>query len=354
MSFSRTSRGVIASIALFCVNLPAYSAPVTVMPAYRITDHIKGRDGGWDFANVDVALNRLFVARTDAIMAVDLSTGNVTAELAPARGAHQVLVLEGRGEILETEGASNLARFIDARTGAVKAEVQVGRKPDAALYDRSTGLVAVMNSGDGTLSLLDPRSRSLVGTITVGGGLEFGIADGAGKLFINIEDRNQIAVVDMRARGVVSTIALSGCDGPTGLAAVANGARLISACANGVAAIVDPAAGRLVGTLPIGRDPDAVLYDAARGLALIPCGGDGVLEVIAARDGNGIRKLGRIKTAISAKTAALDPRSGKIYLPSAQLLPAEPGAKRGKPRPGTFEVLVLSPADRRPITGKSS
>lgn len=317
------------------------------MPKYTITARIAGRDGGWDFANVDRELNRLFVARTDAVMAVDLASGHVTPELAPAKGAHQVLVLSGGGEILETDGATDLARFIDARTGAVKAEVKVGKKPDAALFDPATGLVVVMNSDDGTLSLLDPKARALVGSLDVGGGLEFGVSDGKGRLFVNIEDRNEIAVVDMRSRSVEKRIALTGCEGPTGIAIVAGGARLISACANGMAVVVDPIAGQVTQALVIGKDPDGVLYDARRGLAFIPAGHDGVLEVIAARSPGAVRTLGRIATAVSAKTAALDPRTGKIYLPSAQLFPPEPGAKRGKPKPGTFEVLVISPTDGR-------
>jgi DNA-binding beta-propeller fold protein YncE len=335
-------RSFAAAIAL-CTTVVAQAAPGGEMPTYAITDRVHGADGGWDFANVDPLLGRLFVARTDAVMALDLANGKVTPRLASARGAHQVLVLPG-GDILETDGATDLARFIDRRTGAVKAEVKVGSKPDAALYDPSSKLVVVMNADDGNLSLLDPRTRKAAGSITVGGGLEFGVADGKGKLFINIEDRNEIAVIDMRTRQVSARIPLTGCDGPTGLAFVAGGTRLISSCANGVAAVVDPSAGRVTGTITIGLDSDAVLYDERRGLAFIPCGGTGVLEVIAARNPGDIRSLGRIPTAVSAKTGALDPRTGKIYLPSAQLLPPEPGAKRGKPIPGTFEVLVLSPA----------
>ena len=347
MLFNTGSRRITAAALLLAAGGSVQAVPALKTPSYAVTDRIRGGDGGWDFANVDTDLHRLFVARTDSVMAIDLATGKVIDNFAPAHGAHQVLVLDG-GEILETDGATNLARFIDARSGTVKAAVKVGAKPDAAFYDPATRTIGVMNADDGTLSLLDPRTRQLVGAITVGGGLEFGIADGAGRAFVNIEDRNEIAVVDMRARRVTSRITLTGCDGPTGLAAVAGGTRLIAACANGIAAIVDPRAGRVTGKLNIGRDPDAVLYDAQRGLAFIPCGGDGVLEVIAARDPRTIRSLGRIKTAVSAKTAALDSRTGTIYLPSAQLLPAERGAKRGKPRPGTFEVLVLSPTNGRP------
>jgi hypothetical protein len=119
----------------------------------------------------------------------------------------------------------------------------------------------------------------------------------------------------------------------------------MSACANGVAFVSDPKAKKVTGKFAIGRDPDAVLFDAKRGLAFIPCGGDGVLEIIAAGRVQGIRKIGQILTRVSAKTGALDPRTGKIYLPSARLMPPEPGAKRGKPIPGSFAILVVSPTN---------
>lgn len=334
------SRPLLSAALLFSTASAAYAKDA---PSYSITAHIHGEDGGWDYANVDTNLNRLFVARANAVMAVDLATRHVVSTLAVAEHGHQVLVLPEGNEIVSTNGDSNIVRFLDARTGALKAAIKVGEKPDAAIYDPATRLVAVMNADDGTLSLLDPKTHTLVGSITIGGGLEYGVADGAGMLFVNIEDRNQIAVVDMRKRTVVRRITLTGCDGPTGLAMVAGGTRLISACANNVAVVTNPAAGVVTGTMPIGGDPDAVLSDAKRGLAFIPCGKDGVLEMIAAAKPDAIRSLGRIPTAVSAKTGALDPHTGNIYLPSAQLLPAEPGAKRGKSKPGTFEVLVLSP-----------
>lgn len=310
---------------------------------YRIENRISGADGGWDFASVDPAAGRLYVARSDAVMAVDLASGQMTPALASAHRGHAVLPLPGSKELIETDGETGLARFIDARSGAVIAEVATGAKPDAAFVDPATGLVAVMNAGDGTVALVDPEQYRLVGNIHVGGGLEFGVADGKGGAFVNIEDRNMIAVLDLKARRVTGTIALAGCDGPTGLALVAGGKRLISACANKVAVLVDPAAGKVLDTFAIGSDPDAVLVDEVRGLAFIPCGGSGTLVAIDIKDPRRIHLAGTIVTQVGAKTGAIDPRDGRIYLPAATLAAPEPGAKRGKPVAGSFVVLVLAP-----------
>lgn len=309
---------------------------------YRIVDRIAGPDGGWDFANVDAAGNRLYVAHGDAVMTVDLAS-RTARSLATARHAHQVLPIPGTDEIFETDGDTGLTRFLSARNGAVIAEVPTGAKPDAAFFDAVTGLVVVMNAGDGTLALIDPKSHRLAGKITVGGGLEFGVADGKGGAFVNIEDRNALVAVDLRTRRVTKTIALTGCEGPTGLALIGHGTRLISACANHVVVVTDPQTGKVLASLPIGADPDAVLVDEARQRAFIPCGGDGTLAVLDISDADHIRLLGSVATQVGAKTGALDPRDGRIYLPTATLAPPEPGAHRGKPIPGSFVILVLAP-----------
>lgn len=313
---------------------------------YGIVDRIAGRDGGWDFASVDPVHGRLFVARGDAVMRVDLASRQVTDELAAARRAHQVLVIDGGASVVETDGETGLTRFIAADTGKVLAELPSGAKPDAALFDPVTGLVAVMNAGDGTIALFDPATRTAVGRIMVGGALEYGVADGRGGAFVNVEDANAIAHIDLKTKRRTGTIALPGCDGPTGLALVSGGTRLIAACANGVALVVDAASGRKVSTLTIGADPDAVLVDAARGLAFIPCGGTGTLIAISIADQNHIAVVGVIPTQRGAKTGAVDPRDGRIYLPTATLALAEPGAKRGKPVPGSFTLLVLAPLQK--------
>jgi DNA-binding beta-propeller fold protein YncE len=182
-----------------------------------------------------------------------------------------------------------------------------------------------------------------VATIAVGGVLEVGAADGHGKAWVNVEDRNTLVEIDLKTRRIVGQIALTGCDGPTGFALVAGGRRMISSCANGVAVVTDPRTRKVVGTIIIGKDPDGVLYDAKRGLAFIPCGGSGVLEILSAARPDAIAKVGQVVTQVSAKTAALDARTGNIYLPSARLLPAEPGAKRGKPEPSSFAIIVVAP-----------
>ncbi len=150
-----------------------------------------------------------------------------------------------------------------------------------------------------------------------------------------LEDTAPIAKI--AARKVCRRTPLPGCEEPGGLALTSSGV-LIAACANGVAKTVDAASGKPGVDLVIGRNPDAVLFDAARARACIPSGGDGTLSIIdTARTP---RIIGKVATQRGARTGAVDPVTGAIYLPIARY--ADAGAGRPKAVPGSFEVLVVS------------
>ncbi len=332
-----------AATAAFAPAMAQSGAQSSPAADYAVVARISGVDGGWDYASVDPVRGRLYVARADAVMAVDLATGKVTDKLAPAQRAHAVLPIDNGATIVETDGTSGLTRFINADTGATIAQVATGKKPDAAYLDSATGLVVVMNPGSSAVTLLDPKTHALVRTILVPGGLEAGDGDGKGHAFINLEAANALAEVDLAAGQLVRTIPLTGCDGPTGLVVLAGGTRVLSACANGVATVVDATSGKLLQTLKVGEDPDAVIADPARGLAFVPSGHDGTLTAIAIGDPASFRVVGTIPTQVGARTGALDPRTGRIYLPTATMTPAEGGSHHGQAKPGSFVVLVVAP-----------
>ena len=326
---------------MILASLAATTAAAAGVP-YHEVGRVAGRDGGWDYSVFDAATGRLYLTHANAVSMLDVASGKFT-DLAPAQHGHQVLVLDHGRTLFETDGGTNLGRFIDAHSGAVLAQVPAGMKPDAALLDPVTGLLAVIDGDVGMISLIDPVKRAAVGGIHVGGVLEYAVADGKGSIFTNIEDGNAIAHIDLAARKLVGRFALPGCEGPTGLALVANGTRLISACANKVALVVDAVSGATLATLPIGEGPDAVLADEARRLAFIPCGGSGTLVELSLADPDHIAVIGTIATQKSARNGAIDPRDGRIYLPVARFNPPQPGQRRGTMVPGSFAVLVLAP-----------
>ena len=330
------------SLALFAGALSAPLAMAQPAPAYAVNSSIAIPDGGFDYASFDPVHRRFYLSRGGGVLALDVDSGTVTGHLADAQRAHEVLPLNDGAMLLITDSGSNSAHLVDALSGKLLADIATGQKPDAALFDPASGLAVVINGKSSDLTLIDPVSKAAVGRIAIGGGLEFSVADGAGKVFVNIEDQNRIAVVDTKARAVVGDYALAGCEGPTGLAYAGDAGVLIAACANKVAKVIRASDGRDLATLTIGGGPDAVIYDASRHLAFIPCGHDGVLEVIAVRSGGDAALVQTLKTQNGARTGAVDPRTGALYLPTARFV-ATPGGGRPTATPGSFELLVVAP-----------
>jgi DNA-binding beta-propeller fold protein YncE len=336
-------------MGMTCARLIAIGALATSLataawastPVYRVTERLPGPDGGWDYVKVDAAHNRLLAPRGGAVMAVDLASGKVTTGLAPGGRQHVALPMAGGREILVTNGASDTAVFVDAFSGAMIAAVPTAKGPDAAATDPKSGLAIVMGHAGGAVTLIDPRQHRSIGTVTVGGALEEAAADGSGRAFVNIEDRNEIAVIDLAAQKVAARWPLPGCDGPTGLAYNPQDRLLIAAC-DGATALVRTSDGKVVQTLPTGHGADGAVYDAKRRLAFVPAGRDGTLAVIAFADGKA-RIAQQVTTQRGARTLALDERTGRIYLPTAQYAPPAVAGGRPTPVPGTFEVLVVAP-----------
>jgi DNA-binding beta-propeller fold protein YncE len=331
--------GFACAVALAGAAALAQAQPA---PAYAVVDRIKGPDGGFDYVNFDPILGRIYISRTDGALALDVKTNAVNGHLAPAQHSHAALPVDEGRAVLITDAGSDSAHLVDAQSGALLADIPTGQKPDGADYDPATGLALVMNGHSGDVTLIDVKARKAVGAIAVGGGLEQAQPDGAGKLFINVEDQNRIAVVDLKARTKVGYYALNGCEGPTGLAYAPEAGVLISACANKVAKVLSAADGHEIASLAIGAGPDQLAYDPARRLVFIPCGRDGVLDVVAVRGPNDAAVVETVPTQVGARTGAVDPATGKLYLPTAHYSPSPTG---GRPTadPGSFVILVVAP-----------
>jgi YVTN family beta-propeller protein len=329
-----------AALVLTTATVTAAMAAAT-SASLKVVGRIAGPDGGWDYANFDPVHHRLYIAHGTAITAIDVDTGQVTSALVAAQRAHIALPLPGGDEILVTNGGSDTVTLIDARTGAIRATIATGKNPDAALVDPASGLVFVMNARGGDVTLIDIKTAKAVGAIPVGGALEFGVADGKGRVFINVEDKAEIAVIDTRSRKVVTRWPMAGCEEPSGLAYAADAKLLIAACANGTAKVVSATSGKVVASLAVGEGPDAAFYDAQRHLAYIPSGGDGTLSVIAVRGPSDVAVIGKLATKVGARTGTFDPATGKIYLPSADYDPPIQAGGRRTPKAGSFAVLVV-------------
>ncbi len=328
------------SIAGLGYAVLAAATPALADPALKVVEHIAaGGEGGWDYASIDPVARKLYVTRGASIMSLDLDTGKPTLGVAATNRSHQVVPVNGGG-LLITNGGDATVIIVDAKTGKVRVTTKVSAGPDAAILEPTTGLVLVMGHKSGSVDLIDPASGALAGSIPVGGTLEFAAADGKGKAFVNVEDKGELVAIDMKTRTVLGHYPMAGCEEPTGLAYLAPNNLLLAACGNGVAALVSPDTGAVVQTLKVGAGPDAAFYDDVRKLAYVPSGATGTLTVIAV-EGQTARIVETLPTAKGARLGMVDPRTGKVYLPSARFAP--PAAAGGWPTvvPGSFEILVV-------------
>src|SRR6185312_5282023 len=205
-----------------------------------------------------------------------------------------------------------------------------------------------VDSDPGKITVIDPKSDLAISTIDGGGKLETAVAAGNGKLYVNGEERQEILRIDTATNEIDARWSISGCSSPHGLAIDAATHRLFSSCENNVLVVVDTDTGAVVATLPIGARSDGAAFDPQRKL-IFSSNGDGTLSVISEKDANSFESRETIVTALGARTMALDPESGRIYLVTADMAfnpDADPSDIRHRyvVTPGSAKLLFLDPA----------
>jgi DNA-binding beta-propeller fold protein YncE len=329
--------------------------PVAAAPAsdqsYALTRTIKvGGDGGWDYVTLDPAHKALYVTRTTHTMVLDTATGKVVHDIPATARAHGVALVPdvGRGFISDGKGASVLV--FDLNSGATLGKVPAAEDADGIIYDPASKKVLVM-CGDAHQMIaiapdVDPKSGAASATIDLGGSPEFAAADGKGRVFVNIEDKDEVAVVDTKTMKVVARWPLGPGKHPTGMSMDPESHRLFIGCRNGHLIIMNADDGKIVADFPIGQYVDATAFN--NGLVFASCG-DGTLTVVREVSPDKFELAQTVKTQIGARTMAIDHATGTIYLPTSDLiLPPPPSAENPRPRPvpvpGTFRILVVTPS----------
>lgn len=334
----------VACMAAFWMGAVQAATPHHHAPHYQQAGSIPlAGDSSWDYASVDPSISTLFIARTDNVTAIGLNPPHKVRSFGSIAHGHAVVPVDGGKQLAVTSGDDDTLKLFAVHSGRLWASIPVGHGPDGAIADPKTGNMLVINGYGGTVSVVNPKTRAVERSITLQPGLEFPAVDRRGMLFDNNEDLNQIDVADPATGKVSAPIALPGCTGPSGLGYDAANDLLIAACGNGKAAVIDVEARRLIKLLDIGRGPDAVILDAKRRLAFIPCGHDGTLAVIALDGPNGPQVIQTVKTEPGARTGALDPATGTIYLPTARFAPQATPVKHPPIVPGSFHVLMVKP-----------
>jgi YVTN family beta-propeller protein len=313
---------------------------------YRVTNkYTIGGDAGWDYIVVDPDARRLYVTHFMNVEVLDADTGKSVGQIKNTNGVHGIALVKSTGKGFTTNGKANTVSVIDLKTLAHVAEIPAGKKPDAIVYDPSTDRVFVSNGDSDDMTVIDATTAKVVGTIPLGGAPEFSAADGKGTLWVNLEDKNAFVTIDIKALKATKTTPIAGCEEPASMAFDSTNRRLFIGCKNHVLVVVDPDAGRVVKTLPIGEHVDATVFDAANHL-IFTSTGDGVLTIARQESPDAYSIVDNVKTMRGAKTLAFDAKTGKLFSATVENIPS---TATGPPKPigpieytpGPFVVLEI-------------
>jgi len=330
---------------------PQKTAPAKPAPAkagYHIVKEIPiGGEGGWDYLTVDSTARRLYVSHATKVVVVDVDSDTKVGEIANLSGVHGIaLALDyGRGYI--SNGRSSMITIFDLKTLATIGEVKsTGENPDAIMYDPFSYQIFAFNGRSKNATVLEAKTGKVVGTIELGGKPEFATTDLNGKVFVNIEDKSEVVEIGVKDLAVKARWPLAPCEEPSGMAIDRLHHRLLIGCSNKMAAVVNTETGKVVTTVPIGDGVDANAFDPGAKLGF-SSNGDGTLTVIKEDTPDHFIVAENVPTRRGARTMALDDKTHKVYLPTAQFGPPPAAtAEQPHPRPAilpdSFVILVVS------------
>lgn len=322
------------------------AAVVSNAQSYRVTDHWKiGGEGGWDYLLSDDAAHRLYVTHGSRVEVLDTTTGKPVGAVTGLNRTHGVALNPDGKTGYISDGGANVIVVFDRGSLHVTQTVAAGTNPDGIAFEPVTGTVWAFNGRSQNVSVMDAATNTIVATIALPGKPEFPHADGAGRVFVNIEDKNEIVELNAKTKSAVRSWPLTGCESPSGLAIDREQHWLFSVCDGNKMGVSDYAAGKLVALALIGDSPDAAFFDA-KSKEAFSSNGDGSLTIVDTTKA-GFPVVQTVTTVKGARTMAFDATTGKAFLSAAQYGPA-PAATAATPHPrpavlpGSFEIVVVS------------
>jgi DNA-binding beta-propeller fold protein YncE len=335
---------------MICLSLLAgvivYAAPQA--GGYKIIKRMQiGGDGGWDYMLMDPPTHRLFVARGSHFQVVDVSTGKVVGDIAIANSmnSHGIALATDLGKGFTSNGDANTVSVIDLKTLKATSVIDIpGKNPDSIRYDAATKKVFTFNGKSMDSTVIDATSGKVIGRVDLKGKPEEAVLDGAGNMWVNLEDKSTIEEFDTKTYAVKGSWPLAPCDGPSAMAYDAGHKRIFVAC-DKVMVVVNAENGKVVASPPIGGDPDGNGYDPGTGMAFASCR-DGFVSVIHQDSADKYTVVGNINTQAGTRTMTLDPTTHRVYTETADFKPAAaPTADNPRPRPtpiaGSFVILEI-------------
>jgi YVTN family beta-propeller protein len=341
-----------ATALLAMAPLAVQAEPAGTPPAYSLVRSTTlGSPERWDYVVFDPLSDRVFVAHGDRVDVVDGKSGAALGQVVGMPGgSHGIGISAETGKGFTDDGDAGEAVAFDLKTFKTLAHIKAKPDADGVVYDPSSRHIFVLNGESDNITVIDPATNAAVATIEGGGALEYAVTDGAGHLFVDGAENKEIIRVDTRSNAVDAHWAMPQCVAAHGLAIDVAAHRLFASCANGQLIVMNADTGAVVASKPIGQGSDAVAFDPHRKL-ILSSNGDGTLSIIKEINPDTYEVKPPLVTRPTARTMAIDPASGRLYIAAADIdvsAPVKPRAGgrpgRAQPLPGTLKLMVYEPS----------
>jgi YVTN family beta-propeller protein len=316
----------VSFFALLVLGASALAAPAPP-DGYAITKKISiPGQGSWDYLIVDDSARRLYVSHATQVEVIDVDSESVVGSIPKTPGVHGIAIAPELGRGFVSNGQSSTVTIFDLKTLKPIAEVPTGQKPDAIIFDPATSRVFAFNGGSNNATAIDAASGKVAGTVDLKGGPEYAAADGNGFVYDNLEDESLVLKIDSRKLTVEQRWPTAPCASPSSMAIDRDNRRLFIGCRSKVMAVMNADSGQVITTVPIGDHVDATVFDPQTKL-IFNSNGEGTITVIHEDSPDKYSVVQTVKTVPKAKTMALDTKTHRLFLSTAES--------------GQFEVLVV-------------
>jgi len=329
----------ISLAAILVILLPALTAAQQQDSFHIAAKYSIPGTGRWDYVALGPDNKRLYVSHGSQVNVIDALTGDSIGVIPNTTGVHGIAFIPALNKGYTSNGNLNTVTVFDLTTHNVLSQIATGLNPDAIIYETYAKEIVTCNGQSNDLTFIDPATEKTMATLDLWGKPEMAVSDGKGKLYVNIEDKNEIIVVNMKTHSIENHWPLEPAVKPTGLALDRSGKRLFSGC-DMLLVVMDASTGKIVTKLPIAEGCDGVAFDARNKLIFASCG-SGVLNIIHQESPDKYTSAQNLLTKKSAKTLAICESSQTIYLPAGDFGIAEKGQRRAPVIPGSFQILVV-------------
>ena len=331
-----------AVLALALIGSAAHAQPAASYVLAKSTP--LGAPDRWDYVVFDGATGRVYVAHGDNLAVIDARSGELVGQVdAAPGGTHGTAISVATGQGFTDDGRAGTAVAFDLKTLTVKKSILADQDADAIVADPATGHVFVIEGDPGAITVIDPQSDAAVGTIVAGEKLEAAVAGEPGVIYVAGNGKSEALKIDARTNTLVARWPTPDCQGPHGMAYDPEGRRLFMGCVNSKLMVIDTGSGRVVAELDIGRGSDALAFDPKRRRLFSSDGADGAITVYQQTSPDSYAALARVTTAVSGRTMAVDPETGRLFVAAAETEPAATPGGRPVRKPGTLRVLMFDP-----------